>query len=189
MEGEFFVLQVVFSHIDVVAVAGDIVERLVFDPDLLFGEPAADVACACQLLPDLRQVFFGKGDIERSLDGLQIVDILQGFFAQFGERFEGPLLFVVFREVPLGVLLRRLCRVKGDGDHLICIVVEGVQFSGAFFHIVAVGVDQFPVDPEFLPVFRVFQLPQLKIVFLAVPLQRRLDDVPEIRGFLADACQ
>ena len=112
MEGEFFVLQVVFSHIDVVAVAGDIVERLVFNPGLLFfGEPAADVSGACQFLPDLGQVFLGKGDIERGLDGLQIVDVLQCFFAQFGERFAGPLLFVVFREVPLGVLLRRLCRV------------------------------------------------------------------------------
>ena len=96
MKGEFFVLQIVFPHIDMVAVAGNIVERLVFDPDLLFGEPAADISCACQFLPDLGQVFLGKGDVKRGLDGLQIVDVLQGFFAQFGERFKGRFCLLYF---------------------------------------------------------------------------------------------
>ena len=78
MEGQLLVLEIVLPYIDMVAIAGDVVEGAACDAHLLFGTPAADVACLGQLLLDLDQVLLGPGDVQGIADGLQVLDVLPG---------------------------------------------------------------------------------------------------------------
>ena len=57
-ESQIFVLQVVFSYIDMKSVAGDVVEGLAFGLPLLFAGSLPDVSGAGQFVFDLSQVVF-----------------------------------------------------------------------------------------------------------------------------------
>ena len=76
MEGELVILQIVFSHIHMIAIAGEIMERRVFYFHLLFGKFPAHIAGADELFLDFGQVVLGKSDIQGSLYGFQVEDII-----------------------------------------------------------------------------------------------------------------
>ena len=67
-KGQFFVLVIVLPYINMVAVTADIVERAAGDFCFFRAAFAPDIAAFDQLLFDLYQVFFGKGDVEGSSD-------------------------------------------------------------------------------------------------------------------------
>ena len=69
-KGQFVILLIVFSHIDMVAVAGNIVQWLGLCHSLfpLSGVVLFNVAVFCQLIFDLGQVVFLEGDIQSRAD-------------------------------------------------------------------------------------------------------------------------
>ena len=189
MEGQLLVLQIVFSYIHMIAVAGDVVEGAACDAHLLLCAAAADITGLGQLLLDLYQVLLGPGDVQGVADGLQVLDVIAGLLYELAQGLESPLLFVVFCKIALGVLAGCEMFVQGDGDFLVGVVIESSQFFCAGLQAIAVGVDQFAVDFEFIPALRVLKLPGLQVVFLSVPLQGRLDNMAQIRRLLADTGQ
>ena len=73
------------------------------------------------------------------------MDVVGSLPDQFGQGLEGALLFVIFCKILLGIFLRGLLGIQRDGDLFIGIVVQGFQFPGFVFQIVAVGDDLLPV--------------------------------------------
>ena len=149
LEGKLVVLVVVFAYINIVAIAGNIVEGLGLH--LHFGAffvsvMAFHVAVLHQLFLDLGKVAFLSGNIKGIGNGFQMLDLagcvcnlnLQGFL--------GTLQLAVAVEVFFGILLGSEGRVKGNGDFLSIIIVYSFKGFASFFQAVAVGVDQLAVD-------------------------------------------
>ena len=108
------------------------------------------------------------------------------FFGQLGQGLVGALHLAVFVEIPLSVLHGGERGIQGDGHCLAGIVVQGLEGFRPGLGAVAVGIQQLAVDAVGVPLFSVFHLAQLQVVFLHVPLQGGLHNPAQIRGFLAD---
>ena len=186
LEGEFVVLEVVFAHIDMEALPADIVKRPAGDFYFPGAALAADVAALDQLLLDLGQVLLPESDVESGLDGFQMIDLVLHSKGQGRECLVGPFQLSVFVKIFFGIVGSGEKRVKRDGDHLVRVIIQGLHGFCAGLDMVAVSINQFPVDPVFLPLFRILHLSDLQIVFSDIPLQGRLNNPAQIHGFLAD---
>ena len=155
IKGQLVVLEIIFPHIHMVSVAGNVVERCV--PDLYFfaGKLALDVSGLRQFFFDSGEIVLSQGNVQGSLDGFQISDIVLCLLTQFGQCLKGPFLLIVFGKIPLSVFLGGLCGIQGDGDHFVRIVIERFQLFRSFRYVVTVGVDEFAVDLIFLPILRI----------------------------------
>ena len=83
LKGQFVILKIIFSHIDVETVAGKIVEGLAGDFLLLHARLSADISAGDQLLLDLYQILLVEGNIQRGKNRLQMLDLCFDFFGQF----------------------------------------------------------------------------------------------------------
>ena len=110
-ESEFVVLKIVFADVHIISVAGNIVQRFIFDLYFLFCKFSAHISGGDQFFFDLGEVIFTACDIQSGTDGFQISDLFLCFFDQMGERFKGPLLFSVFIKIAFGIFLCIFCRI------------------------------------------------------------------------------
>ena len=195
VEGELIVLNVVLTDIDVVTVTADVVQRFadgsagtaffagLVEAGALFASACVppDQSAVLEFLPDLGEIAFARGKIQRGADTLQMVDLRFDFGGQRGESFIGPLEFGISVKIFLRVLVRRQCGIQRDPDLFTGIVV--VYFAGLY----AVGdrlgvcVEQFSIDPVLVPLFGIPDLLALQVVFVNVALQDRLDDMAKVR--------
>lgn len=86
-----------------------------------------------KLFFDLCKILLCARDIQCGLDRFQVGDIIFRFFAELGEGFKGPFLLIVFAKITLGVFLGRLCRIQGDDNGLVCVVIQRLQLLFPFF--------------------------------------------------------
>ena len=63
LESEFIVLVIIFSNINIIAVGGAVVERLVLDFGFFIRLFALDIAKFDQLLFDLYEIIFRQGNV------------------------------------------------------------------------------------------------------------------------------
>ena len=90
-EGQFIVLEIIFSHINMKSVAAQIMEGLAGDLCFFRAALSADLAALGQFLLDLHQIFLFQGDIQGRADGLQVVDLFFYLSSQFGQCFISTL--------------------------------------------------------------------------------------------------
>ena len=152
VESQFIVLEIILPDIHVIAVRRNIVEWLTGDLDFLFGKFAPDVSGRDQLFLELRQVVLPACHFQCIYDGFQIGDLVVSLLNQTGQCFIGPLLLVLFLKIAGCIFLWSLLRIQRNRNHFIGVIVERFQLLSAFLQIVAVGMDQFPVNFEFVPV-------------------------------------
>ncbi len=74
-EGQLVILVIVLSHIDMEAVAAEIMEGPAGDLLLLCAGSFADIAALRQLFLDLGQILLLQGDVQSVGDGLQMIDL------------------------------------------------------------------------------------------------------------------
>ena len=160
-EGELVVLEIIFSHIDMEAVAAYIVERLASDFNFFTAASSADIAAFHQLFTDLYEILLLHGDIQCGKDGFQMGDFFFYLHGQLRERFVGPLHLSVFIKVFFSILLRRERGVKRYDNRLPVIVVYGFQRLCAGSHVIAVSVQKLAVDLIGIPFLGIFHLAQL----------------------------
>ena len=194
-EGDLFILKVVFSNINIIAVAADVMERPALGragtvhlaAAVLPGIFAAQVAAFLHFLPDLGEIRVCRGEFEGVLDAPEVVDLSLHLFCQTGQGLAGPFHAGITVKILFCVLLRREGGIEGDRHLLAGIIVVDLA---AFFSRgdgVAVGIQEFSVQPVFVLFFRVPDLPALEVIFVDIPLQDRLHDVAEVRTPLPDA--
>ena len=145
-----------------------------------------DETVFCQLFFDLAEIAFGPGDIQGVGDGFQMLDFGFRICQLFCKRLFCTLQFSVTVKIFFCVFGRGERGIQGNGDFLVCIVIQSLKRFGPFFQPVSVGVDQLSVYFVFILFGGVFKLLLLKNIFFAVAFQRRLYDPPEIGGFLPD---
>ena len=92
-EGQLFVLVVIFSHINVIAVTAYIVEGNAGDFHLFppGGAFSADIAAFDQFLADLDQIFLLLRDVQGGADGFQVLHLRLRLQREIRKRFEGTL--------------------------------------------------------------------------------------------------
>ena len=84
-EGQLLILIVVFAHIDVVSVRGNIMEGLAGDLwPLIVWTALFHIAVFHQFLLDLHQIIFSQSDIQGRADGFQMVDFRLCLVGQLG---------------------------------------------------------------------------------------------------------
>ena len=66
----------------------------------------------------------------------------------------------------LGILPGGELGIQGNGDFFIGVVIQAGEGFLSARQLIAVGVEKFPVDAVFFPLFRVLQLFGLEVVFL-----------------------
>lgn len=71
----------------------------------------------------------------------------------------------------LGILPGGELGIQGNGDFFIGVVIQAGEGFLSARQLIAVGVEKFPVDAVFFPLFRVLQLFGLEVVFFILPLQ------------------
>ena len=187
-EGDLFILKIVFSNINIIAVAADVMERPALGragpvhlaAAVLPGIFAAQVAAFLHFLPDLGEIRVCRGEFEGVLDAPEVVDLSLHLFCQTGQGLAGPFHAGITVKILFCVLLRREGGIEGDRHLLAGIIVVDLA---AFFSRgdgVAVGIQEFSVQPVFVLFFRVPDLPALEVIFVDIPLQDRLHDVAEV---------
>ena len=139
-KGQFIVLIIVFAYIHMEAVTADIVEGLTCDFHFLIAAFTVDIAAFNQLFLNLSQIFFQKCNIQRILNGFQMVDFFLYFQGQLGKCFIGTLQLAVFVKILLGIFRGSQLWVKGNGNHFICVIIQCFHGFGAKLHTIAVGV-------------------------------------------------
>ena len=90
-EGQFIVLEIIFSYINMEAVTAQVMEGLAGDLRFFCAALSADVTALGQFLLDLHQIFLFQGDIQGRADGLQVVDLFFYLSSQFGQCFISTL--------------------------------------------------------------------------------------------------
>ena len=158
MEGEFFVLKIIFSNIHMETVWRNIVERFACDLHLFGRLLSADKSTFDQFFLDLDQVILASCNIQGFADGLQIINLIFRFFDQFWKSLESTFLFIIPVKIFLCIFLRCFLRIQRNFDHFVSIIIECFQFFCTFFQIVTVGVDQFSVYLVFIAAFRIAKL-------------------------------
>ena len=92
-KGQFFVLEIIFSHIHMVAIGRKVMQRRT-GQFLFFGIFSAgvtfDIAGLDQLFFNLGQIAFGLGQVQSRADGIQMFEFLMGFFGEGCQGFKGP---------------------------------------------------------------------------------------------------
>ena len=164
-KGQLIILVVVFSHINIVSIAGNIVEGFGFH--LHFGTffvsvVALYIAVFHQLFLDLGKVALLSGNVQGIGDGFQMFDLAGGVCNLNLQSFLSTFQLTVTIEILLGILLRSQGRIKRNGDFFSIIIVHSLKGFTAFFQTVAVGVDQFAVNLVFVLFLSVFHLLLLK---------------------------
>ncbi len=187
LEGELFILQVIFSHIHVVAVAADIMEGPAGDFGTFLSALPADVAAFDQLLLDLDQVLLLLGDIQRGADGFQMLDFRVYLLCQLGEGFKGAFQLIILFKIFFCVFLSGQLCVQRDGNCFAGIVVDRLQRFVPGDSAGAIGVQQLSVNAVFVPLFRILHLLHLQVIFFDVALQSGGNDPTQVEGALADA--
>ena len=146
-----------------------------------------DKSAVLQLLPDLREVAFVGGKVERSADALEVVDLRLYFGRQSRQRFIRALEFRIPVKILLRVLHRRERGVQRHADLLAGVVVVELTGSGPGRDRITVCVEKLAVDPVLVPLLGIPDLFHLQVVLVDVALEDRLDDAAQIRGLLAGA--
>ena len=203
VKSELVVLEIVLAHINIIAVTAYIVQRLTdrragtsfFTAGFIKSGavPAAcsvpaDQAAVLEFLADLRQIPLICGKIQGSPDALEVVDLGSNLFGQCGEGLISSLELSIPVKIFPGVLCGAERGIKRDPDLLARIVV--IQLTGfrARGYAIGVSIEQLAVDAVLVALFCVLYLLALQVVFVHIALEDRLDDVPQVRRFLADPC-
>ena len=139
-ESQLFVLEIIFPHIHIVAVAGNIVERRTFEFLFFLCEFPADITALCQLFFNLCQIVFGPGNVQRVADRFQIGDFVPGLYDQMRERFISPLHLIIFFKIAFCIFQRRLCWIQWNPDHFIRVVVQRLYLFSLRFRLIAVSL-------------------------------------------------
>ena len=187
LKGELIVLVIVFSYIDMEAVAADIVERTAGDLDFFGTAFSADITALDQFFPDLGEILLKQCDIKGCLNGFQMIDLFLYFQCESGKRLVGSLQLSVFLEIFFCIFRGGKKWVKRDGDHLSGIVIKRFHGFGTGGNVVAVGVEKFPVDLVLVLLFGILHLFYLQVIFFDVALKSSLYDPAKIGRFLTDA--
>ena len=98
-KGELLVLIVIFPHIDIIAVRAGIVEGTAGDFGFFRAAFSTDVAAFNEFLPDLDEIIFLLGNIQRIDDGFQMKDFGLCVLGKLGEGFKRPFLFIIFFKI------------------------------------------------------------------------------------------
>ena len=75
-EGQFIILQIVLANIHMVAVTGEVVQRLAGQLHLFLGELSSRLPALDQLFLDLGQICLAQRDVQGIADGFQVLDII-----------------------------------------------------------------------------------------------------------------
>ena len=160
-KGQFIILIIIFSHINVKSITADIVIGSAGNFLLFPSAFSADVTAFCQLLFYLSQIFLVEGDIQSSRNGFQMIDLCPDFLCQGGKRFKSTFHFAVFIEIPFCVLRGSHCGIQRNHHRFIGIIVQGFQGGRAGLGTITVGIQQFSVDTVRFFLFRILYLTQL----------------------------
>ena len=106
-KGQFIVLEIIFSHIDIVTVGGAVMEGAGGDLYLFPRILSADIAGICLFFLHLYQILLRVCQILEGLDRFQLIQICFCLLNQFGQRFIGSFQLAVFIKIPLGIFLGR----------------------------------------------------------------------------------
>ena len=186
-ESQFIVLVIILAHIHMKAVTADIGVGPAGDFLLFCGTLSADIAALGEFLLDLGQVFFVQRDVQGGGYGFQMVDFGFDFFGQLPQRFISPFHLSVFIEIFCGIFRGGQSGIQRDGNRFAGIIIHCFQGLCTRQGMITVSVEKFPVKTVGFPLFRVFYLTQLEVVFFYVPFQGSLHNAAQIRGFLPDA--
>ena len=119
---------------------------------------------------------------------LQVREIRFGLRDLLRSRFEGAFQFLIAFKVFLRVFARGKRLVQRDRDILSAVVpVTADEFLCPGFGEVGISLEEFAVTLQLIAFFGIFQLLFLKIEFPRGPLERELQDVPEVGRSLSDA--
>ena len=123
LEGQFIVLEIVFANINMEAVRIDIVKRMALEAGFFRIPFPTDITAFHHFFPDLCKVILRLCNIERILDGFQMINLVPDFDRKPGECFAGTFQFPVFIKIFLTVFNRCKLRIKRNRDHFIGIVI------------------------------------------------------------------
>ena len=139
-KGQFFVLIIIFSDIDIITIRRKIVERFWCDLHTLSGVFPADVAVLCQFFFDLYQIFFIQGNIKSCGNGFQMLDL---FFCLFNQMFQclvGTFQFSVTVEIFFGVFLCSQCRIERYFYRFTGVIVHCGKFPASRYCFISIRV-------------------------------------------------
>ena len=146
-----------------------------------------DISGFGKLLPNLIQIRFALRLLQEGFDRFQLIDICFRLMNQFTQSIIGSFQLLIFLIVTLRILRSGLIRIKGDFYFFIIIIVVGQERRGrSRLDLIRPGMQELSVKTKLIPLFGIFQLPTLQIQLFCLPLQHGVDQVSEIRAFLAD---
>ena len=192
LKGKLIILEIIFSHINIIPILSHIMERLRLTLRLL-PLPAVimllNIPILHQLFLDLCQITLSQSNIQSIGNRLQMLNLTSRICNLLSQSLLRTLQLSILVKILLGILRRSHSRIKRNGNLLIGIIIQSLKRLTSILQPIPVSIDQLPVNLILLLLRSILHLLLLQTQLLTVTLQRSLHDPPQIRRLLMDTRQ
>ena len=192
LKGKLIILEIIFSHINIIPILSHIMERLRLTLRLL-PLPAVimllNIPILHQLFLDLCQITLSQSNIQSIGNRLQMLNLTSRICNLLSQSLLRTLQLSILVKIFLGILRRSHSRIKRNGNLLIGIIIQSLKRLTSILQPIPVSIDQLPVNLILLFLRSILHLLLLQTQLLTVTLQRSLHDPSQIRRLLMDTRQ
>ena len=192
LKGKLIILEIIFSHINIIPILSHIMERLRLTLRLL-PLPAVimllNIPILHQLFLDLCQITLSQSNIQSIGNRLQMINLTSRICNLLSQSLLRTLQLSILVKILLGILRRSHSRIKRNGNLLIGIIIQSLKRLTSILQPIPISIDQLPVNLILLFLRSILHLLLLQTQLLTVTLQRSLHDSPQIRRLLMDTRQ
>ena len=192
LKGKLIILEIIFSHINIISILSHIMERLRLTLRLL-PLPAVimllNIPILHQLFLDLCQITLSQSNIQSIGNRLQMLNLTSRICNLLSQSLLRTLQLSILVKILLGILRRSHSRIKRNGNLLIGIIIQSLKRLTSILQPIPISIDQLPVNLILLFLRSILHLLLLQTQLLTVTLQRSLHDPPQIRRLLMDTRQ
>ena len=181
-ESEFFVLKVVFAHIDIKTVGRNIMKGSAGGAFLfILAGMFFDIAAGDEFLSDLGQIGFCHGKIHTHQDRVQMFNLILCFLQKGRQGFFCPFELPIAVKIFFRVFCRRKLRIQRYGYRFVCIIIYSFKGFCPRLYRISIGMDQLAIDPVLVHFLRVLHLFCLQLQLSLISFQCALHDLSKIR--------
>ena len=192
LKGKLIILEIIFSHINIIPILSHIMERLRLTLRLL-PLPAVimllNIPILHQLFLDLCQITLSQSNIQSIGNRLQMLNLTSRICNLLSQSLLRTLQLSILVKILFGILRRSHSRIKRNGNLLIGIIIQSLKRLTSILQPIPVSIDQLPVNLILLFLRSILHLLLLQTQLLTVTLQRSLHDPSQIRRLLMDTRQ